>query len=314
MKLITICLAGFLFSFAGAAQAADASCDRFCLNGLVEQYLAALVAHDPARLPLAKNARYTENGQTLKLGEGMWGPPSLKLGTYKLYFADPQGGQVGFFGTIEEHAHPVILALRLKIDSRKISEMEALVVRKTAGVFSEPQNLVDKPIFTQALAPAERRPREELIRVANSYFEGLEQATEKVTPFDKDCQRIENGVITSNNPDGANAIQKMSCGEQFATGFSKVITQVRDRRFPVVDEERGLVLAIVSFDHSGQHETTVWADGSARPVNPPFDQPFTFEIGELFKIVDGKINRIEALVFPVPYGMPLGWRLTEPRR
>jgi hypothetical protein len=42
-------------------------------------------------------------------------------------------------------------------------------------------------------------------------------------------------------------------------------------------------------------------------VNPPFDQPFSFFIEELFKIVDGKLNRIEALVTPVPYGMPTGW-------
>jgi hypothetical protein len=32
-----------------------------------------------------------------------------------------------------------------------------------------------------------------------------------------------------------------------------------------------------------------------------------FFIAELFKVVDGKINRIEALVTPVPYGMYTGW-------
>lgn len=182
-----------------AVRAAEA-CDRACLEGFVNQYLDALAAHDPSKLPLTKNARYTENGQELKLGDGMWGP-TVTLGNYKLYFADPQAGQVGFFGTIEEHGHPVILGLLLKIDgNKKISDMEVIALRKTAGVFSEPQNLVDKPIFHQALAPSERRPRAELIRVANSYFEGMEQGTNKDTPFDKDCQRIENGVITSNDP------------------------------------------------------------------------------------------------------------------
>lgn len=115
------------------AQAADTSCDRACLEGFVNQYLAALVAQDPSKLPLAKNARYTENGQELTLGDGMWGP-TVTVGTYKLYFADPQAGQVGFFGTIEEHGHPVILGLRLKIENKKISEMEAVALRKTSGV------------------------------------------------------------------------------------------------------------------------------------------------------------------------------------
>jgi hypothetical protein len=83
---------------------------------------------------------------------------------------------VGFFGTIEEHGHPVILGLRLKIEGGKnISEMEV--------------------IFHQALTPLERGPRAELIRVANTYFEGMEAGIDKNTPFDKDCQRIENGVI-----------------------------------------------------------------------------------------------------------------------
>jgi hypothetical protein len=93
----------------------------------------------------------------------------VTLGSYKLYFTDPQAGQVGSFGTIEEHGHPLILRLRLKIDgNQKISEMEVVALRKNSGVFSEPQNLVDKPIFHQALAPSERRSRAELIRVAFS--------------------------------------------------------------------------------------------------------------------------------------------------
>jgi hypothetical protein len=58
--------------------------------------------------------------------------------------------------------------------------MEVLALCRTAGVFSEPQNLMDKPIFHQALAPSERRPRAELIRVAN-LLEGMEQGTDKNT-------------------------------------------------------------------------------------------------------------------------------------
>ena len=156
----------------------------------------------------------------------------------------------------------MILGLGLKIDDRKISEMEVIALRKTSGVFSEPQNLVDKPIFHQALAPSERRPSAELIRVANSYFEGMKQGTDKNTPFDKDCQRIENGVITSNDASSKSEITRMSCGAQFATGFTKVITRVQERRFPVVDEERGLVLSVVRFDHSGKNTTITWADGT----------------------------------------------------
>ncbi len=280
-------------------------CDRACLNGLVDQYLAALVAHDPARLPLAKTVRFAENGQTLKLGDGMWGPAS-GLRTYKLYFADPQAGQVGFFGVVEENGHPQILALRLKVEKRRISEIETIVARKLPGAFCEPEALVDQPIFSQALTPSERRSREEMVAIADSYFEGLVQATGKLTPFDPDCTRIENGVVTANNPQG-NPMQKLTAGEQFNTGFSTFITEIRERRYPVVDEERGLVYSIIFFDHAGKIKTVELADGTKLVLPPPYDTPFTWMIGELFKIVDGKIHRIEAVLVPVPYGMPSGW-------
>lgn len=78
-----------------------------------------------------------------------------------------------------------------------------------------------------------------------------------------------------------------------------------------MDEERGSVFTVIRFDHSGRNKTTVWNDGSTHPVNTPFDEPFAFEIGELFKIKNGKIQQIEALVPNVPYGMPTGWGKKE---
>lgn len=284
-------------------------CDRACLEGFVNQYLDALAAHDPSKLPLTKNARYTENGQTLKLGDGMWGP-KITLGNYKLYFADPKAQQVGFMGVVNENGHPQILALRLKIENRKISEMEAIVARSGPGGFARPQDLVDKPIFHEALAPDDHPSREELIRIANSYFEGLEKATDKLTPFDPQCTRMENGAVTANNPNGQ-GMAKMTCGEQFATGFSPFITRVRERRYPIVDQERGLVYAMVFFDHAGTITNVKWTDGTEHKVPPPFDTPYTFQIGELFKIKNGKITRIEAVLLPVPYGMPSGWSKTK---
>ena len=274
------------------------ACDRACLEGFVNLYLEALVAKDPSRLPLTPHARYTENGIELKLGDGMWGP-RIALGDYKFYFADPQAGQVGFFGSLKEHGHPAELGLRLKVVNRRISEIEAFIIRSTArGTFSAIDKLKVSPVFMQPLTASQKRPRRELIRIANSYFEGMVNGTDAATPFADDCSRIENGMVTANNPNGARAMWKMTCGEQFATGLTKVVTGVRERRYPIVDEERGLVYAMVRFDHNGRNESIVWND----------DEPFSFQIGELFKIQDGKIKHIEALVFPVPYKMPTGWK------
>jgi len=44
------------------------NCDRACLEGVIDQYLAAVVAHDPKRVPLSADVKYTENNQVIDVG------------------------------------------------------------------------------------------------------------------------------------------------------------------------------------------------------------------------------------------------------
>jgi hypothetical protein len=295
----------FLMAVMASPVLAQSTCDRSCLQGFVDQYLKAIVTHDSSQLPLAKNVRYTENGQVLKMNDGMW-RVATAVGDKNIYFADPQSGQAGWRGVIEENGHKQIVMLRLKIESRKISEIEAVICREGCALHNA-KGLQDHPIFAETLPPDDRPSRRELIKTTNSYFEGLEQVTGKITPFDPNCTRMENGTITANNPESKDH-GRLSCGDQFnIPGFSAVITKVRERRFPVVDEERGLVYAIIFFDHAGISEVKL-SDGTIRKISmPPFDTPFTFMIGELFKIRNNRITRVEAVLLAVPYGMPSGW-------
>jgi hypothetical protein len=287
-------------------------CNRACLEGFIDQYLAALVAHDPARLPQVRDVKFTENGSNLKLGDGLWGTVEA-LGDYKLTFVDPETSEAGAFVTVKESGRQALLALRLHIQSAtKVSQIETMVARVTPGPGGGPGTrepvMTKKPIFYEDVAPADRADRAHLAAIADSYFEGLEHATDKLTPFDPNCQRIENGGITSGDPaakDGA--MQKLTCGAQFATGFSPFITAVRERRFPIMDTQKGLALALVFFDHAGKIKDVKLNDGSTLHVPPPFDAPFAFEIFEVFKIEKGKIIRVEAVLNTVPYGMASGW-------
>ena len=284
-------------------------CDRACLNGLTEQVFAALAAHDASRLPLRNDVRYTENGQTLRLNDGLW-ETADGLANYSLYLADAQSGTAAFMGTLRESGREAMLALRLKVVGKKIAEIEVVIARSSGGPSAFGVNFADvrpETLFSEPLPPAQRRPREQMIATANSYFEGLEQATGKITPFEPQCKRRENGNTTANNPNAPNAMGKLSCGAQFDTGFSPFITEVRGRRFPLVDEERGLVLAFLTFDHSGRVKTVQRTDGTIAKVSPPFDTPYTFLIAELFKIRDGRIAQVEAVLLPTPYAMPTGW-------
>lgn len=318
---VAACLFGLFFARSSRAQTGPASqapgdydpnfnydCDRACLNGFVDQYLAALVAHDPSRLPLAREVKFTENGQVLKRGEGLWGTAS-GLGAYKIYADDPQAGQVMFMGVLQENGSPIILCLRLKVELRHITEIETVVTRKEAGGLARPEALVDKPIFSATVPPAERRSRQNMIAIANSYFSAIEKGHASYVPFDKDCNRVEDGTQTTNNPDldrgNPNGTFRLGCEAQIKLRAFQPDTLIRDRRFLVVDEERGLVFVFGFFDHDATLRSYTLADG--RTVQQTRTAPWTWQIAELFKIQDGKIMRIEALVNAVPYGMKPGW-------
>jgi hypothetical protein len=298
---------------ARAKAAAASPCDRACLDGFVDRYLAALVAHDPARLSLASNVKFTENTAVLKLGQGTWGTFNGR-GKFKLHFDDIERGQAGFIGVMKEWDNPVIFCLRLKVTGGKISEVEDFVVRDASAAEKLDAIGEPNPLFTEAVPPSERETRAELVKTANMYFSGLQQNTGKgVYPFAPGCNRIENGTQTTNNseinktqpPSAGLAIMKLGCLAQFKTGFFKIVTHIRDRRFVIVDPERGLAFAFAFFDHAGTVKTITMTDGTTVPAT--LRHPLTFEIGELFKIEKGKIQQIQAVLTQEPYGIRSGW-------
>ena len=154
----------------GLAQAA-AACDRACLEAFVDQYLDAVVAHEPRRLPFAKNAKFTENGQTLELGDGAWRTITAK-GTYRMFVTDVEAGSVAFLGSIKEADTPAMLGLRMKIRKGQIAEARDAIQRsdKSADGFDKIGYTWQEPI-----PPAERMSRADLVRVANMYFSGMQQ-------------------------------------------------------------------------------------------------------------------------------------------
>ena len=88
-------------------------------------------ARSLASLPVTPDVKFSEDDVPLKLGEAFWKTAS-GIGKYKLYFADPQAGQVGFMGTMKENGRGVALVMRLKVENGRISEAEQLVLRSEA--------------------------------------------------------------------------------------------------------------------------------------------------------------------------------------
>jgi len=297
---------------ASAAHASDV-CGRACLQGFVDQYIDAMVAHDPERLPLAQGVRFTENGQELRLGDGLWATASGP-GHYKLYALDPEDGEAGFYGTVFENGTPVLLALRLKVDYGLISEIETIVARPAAigsSTFPSAGKVLEqrghpRPQFLADLPRDERASHAALVRVANSYFTGLGGNTGGNTaPFWPSCNRWENATQTTNNPgyrstSGFNVVA-LGCEAQQKSGFFSFVTTIRNRRFPIVDRQRGLVMSFAFFEHQGALKTIHLTNGMTVPS--PVKAPLTLEISELFQIHGGKLDQIEAVINSVPYGM-----------
>jgi hypothetical protein len=292
---------------AGAQGAGD--CDRECLTGFVDGYLKALTARDPAALPVTRDVKFTENTVALKLGEGLW-QTITKLEGYKLYVADPVSGQAAFFGMVAEHGTPNAFGLRLKIVNRRIAEIETAVSRNNP--FLEADNLkTPRAGLLQSVPPAERSSRADMIRAANQYFEGIEQATDKVVPFADECTRMENGVLTAGKPtaglkprsDG----ELTTCKTQFELG-AFYATSIAPRRFEVIDEERGLVMAVVGFNVPATRTSIKLTDGTTKRASGWALMPFTGPLMEVFKVKKGRLYEIEAVMMPLlPYRHGTGW-------
>src|SRR5580658_3935261 len=290
--------------FAGRAAAqGDAGCDRVCLTGILDQYLNAMAANDSKKAPFAPNIKYTENAARLPLNEGLWFT-AAGLTDYKVVLADPQGSAAAFIGVVTEHMPPgqaprnTILALRLKIANRRISEAEAVVVRNV-----NERNMANlktpRPALLETLPAAQRRSRADLIRISNLYFNAIEQSSGTVAPFDDDCNRLENGMRTA-GPPGPRCVDGMN------SGVFHLITAIKPRRVLVVDEEKGLTFGVYMFQHKGLTQITM-KDGSTRPAPYFVGTPVTMPMAEVFKIVGGKIREVEAIGVQIPYGLGSGW-------
>jgi len=311
---------------ATSATTAAETCNRACLEGYVDQYLDAVVANTPASVPLAPGVRFTEDGVQLVIGDGLWNTMRAK-GKYRLFVTDVPAGQVAFFGSIEEdhrdpaQGTPALIALRLKVKKQQITEIEQLVIRDEAAA-KRVNEMTPHQVYLQTVPQAERMSRADLITTANKYFTGMQQNDGKGDyPFADDCNRLENGGQSTNAPlkegqtrpdpkTSTTYSASWSCMEQFKSGLLHFVNRIRDRRFVAVDEERGIVFAFGFFDHSGG-ATRTFTVPDGRVVTSGPTQPWTWQMGELFKIEKGKIRKIEALLHRSAYGMNSGWSTWE---
>jgi hypothetical protein len=293
----------------GTSQTTASPCNRGCLDSLVEQVLQAMLAHDASRLPMANGVRYSENGQFIAVGDGLWGTAGKiarpGVGDYAARFADPANGTAGYWGATNENGTVGVLALRIKASSGKISEIEAIDVREEAqGPRGGTMTLMRPPLPVEfkaasigSLDPVFLGQKAEGAGIPQTlmtaYFDGLERHTSKDVRFSPECTRRDNAVQRS-----VNCAAQMNGEGTAANGLYNHTTKVRDRRILVTDAERGVVLAVAMIDNPGT--------GAA---NLPASQlvPSTYMVPQLIEIDNGTISRVEGMVKWMPFGYTATW-------
>ncbi|MWV26305.1 hypothetical protein [Aurantiacibacter rhizosphaerae] len=292
---------------------AESAMARTDLCALADRVLQALAARNPSQVEWAEHVVFTENNVQLAVGDGCWNTVTAVQDSYDLKAADPATGQVCWIGHIKEGPDTAVACIRLRFTGAHLAEMEAII--------SRPHEFGPFPVYDPARRPREslladvpedrRVGRERMISLANGYFDTLQLNDGTLfTHFTDDCDRIENGLQTTNVEIEGYPIAAMGTADQFRLGQYKYDDRLRDRRFPLVDEQKGLVVAAGFIDHSGRLTEVTWTDGSQH--DSIFHFPHSFALLEMFKIIDGKIADVEAVFVTVPYNMPSPWIAPQP--
>jgi hypothetical protein len=298
------------------------ACDRACMTGIVDRYLAALVRHDPTGLPLNRDVKFTENTARLTVGrEGLWVAASEAPTGFRIYAIDVGAGQAGFYGVMKERERPLIIALRLKVVNGQITEIEHVLARNLRP--DTVKNMATaRPEFVTPLPAANRLPRQQMVSIADSYFEAIEHADGKLAPFADECVRRENGGQTTHNAkpvpwpvplgskqadDAMAYLGTLSCSDQLDTHVMDFITRLWPRRHEIVDEELGLVFSFPMFQHRGGTGTIRIHNVPGVDSLPLGGSASNLQAGEIFKIDRGRITGVEAMGTSLPYGTKSGW-------
>ena len=259
--------AGFVFTLSNRTIAA--TCERDCLLEDAKQFNANMLAHTPAKIPLAANANVRENTKAIALADSKWNGVRkiLSEGVYtdpilgnviEHVAAETSGGKVVYIGT------------RLKVAEKKIKEVE---INFNDGPRVNVKNLVPyDPFFNTIVPPEERSTRKELVRIITDYFKGLTDHNPIQADYDPRCDRYHSGNRVTHNP--KNGIEQSGDDGCYESNLGpKPWGPATEIRIGLVDPERGIVIgyAILYYGNSDRR----------------------MQINEVFKILGGRLRMVD---------------------
>jgi hypothetical protein len=290
--LLTLACDGSSADDAQALREEADACDRECLIRTAKSLFE--------RPELARDARFTENGQVIAL-DASWLSSAREVHVHNAY-ADARAGQVMIVGTaLSERSDgadkPAVFGLRAKIHGSQAEELELLVAHKGEASLFPPSLPVETDArYEKVVEGAARDDGETMIGLANRYFDGIQAAGDPELPVADDCNRVENGVQTTRNP----RFNDLRCNTLEVFVYIPVVEQ---RRYPIIDEERGIAVAIVMFQiPGGDYEYELNGEKVMRSYTPR-----SLYLFEAFKISDGVIHQVEATMRNLDYNAKIDW-------
>ena len=289
-----------------ASASAQEACDRACLRTMLDQYLNAVIKHDPAAAPLVVGFRQTENAINVRPGNGVWKSVTA-LGAVQRRYLDPVSGQAAYYGTMEESGGTAIVTVRVRVEGRRLTEAEWYLARaddpglngprqpeRPPANLHNPDYLSKNPPPDRVVPVNQRSDRATLVRIVNSYFDAITSHDNSVAMTHPGCGRVENGSPApagrflppnaSANPPAGPAAPPANANNDCVSGLANFnLSMVVARRTPVVDEEAQVALGYAVF---------IRRPGSPTPRNV---------FSEWFVIDEAKIRTIyTAMFYPSP--------------
>jgi hypothetical protein len=287
-----------------ARSSAQSACDRACLRTVLDQYLTAVVKHDPSGAPLVIGFRQTENAVNTRPGNGVW-KTVTGLGNVQRRFLDPVTGQAAYYGTFEEGSkdggtNTILATVRVRVENRQLTEAEWHIARPDDPGLSGPRQpgrppanllnteyLAKNPPPDRVVPRNQRVDRDSLVRIVNSYFDAITSHDTSVALTHPGCARAENGTPAPAGrflppvtpPAAATPASTNDCVSGLAN-FN--LSMVVARRIPLVDEEAQAVLGYAVF---------IRRPGSPTPRNV---------FSEWFFVDEAKIRTIYTAMFYPP--------------
>lgn len=280
-----------------AASTANAQigCDRACLTGYIDGYFNALTVNDASSVPLASGVKITHNGKAMGLAETFWDNADSAI--YRWDIVNERLGDTGTEAVIQNtDGTKTMLMIRLKVINGAITEVETIKANEGDAdrLWGPDQLTAVSPALQLSIPEAEQDSHYRLIAAAEGYWRAFQ--TNGTPDYHRadllpDSTRWENGFQTTGLVrDGAYVTT--------ASGFDQgrfIGRNLWDRRYPVVDTERGIVLSIVRFGLKDGMESQSVATTNSRLV------------GEFFAVKSGMIQEIHAVLFNLPESESTGW-------